>query len=76
MGNRITGQWPLIAFDDALQYLGLVCILGVCPCPSELVDGRIIQMADGSSRLYAMPFGDPGCGVVVEDAALSAATWV
>mmetsp|Transcript_14534 Transcript_14534/g.46205 ORF Transcript_14534/g.46205 Transcript_14534/m.46205 type:complete len:85 (-) Transcript_14534:1-255(-) len=31
-------------------------------------------MADGSSRLYAMPFGDPECGVVVEDVDLSAAT--
>jgi 2-polyprenyl-6-methoxyphenol hydroxylase-like FAD-dependent oxidoreductase len=47
-----------------LQYLGCLVILGICPLgaleryqESELFDGHtVFQTADGTTRLYAMPF--------------------
>lgn len=46
-----------------LRYLGCIVILGIAPSPndSQLTDGRTVwQTADGTTRLYAMPFAEPG----------------
>lgn len=46
-----------------LRYLGCIVILGIGPSPSDssLTDGRtVFQTADGVTRLYAMPYAEPG----------------
>ena len=51
--------------DDAcpLRYLDCVVILGIAPTPTEtdLTDGEtVFQTADGTTRIYAMPFSAAG----------------
>mmetsp|Transcript_2164 Transcript_2164/g.4686 ORF Transcript_2164/g.4686 Transcript_2164/m.4686 type:complete len:682 (+) Transcript_2164:147-2192(+) len=50
--------------EDAapLRYLGCIVILGIAESPdSEITDGKtVFQTADGTTRLYAMPFARPG----------------
>lgn len=47
-----------------LRYLGCIVILGICPleaidAESELLDGHsVFQTADGTTRLYAMPYSE------------------
>ncbi|KAI2506491.1 2-polyprenyl-6-methoxyphenol hydroxylase [Fragilaria crotonensis] len=47
-----------------LRYLGCLVVLGICPldaiaAESELLDGKtVFQTADGSTRLYAMPYSE------------------
>jgi 2-polyprenyl-6-methoxyphenol hydroxylase-like FAD-dependent oxidoreductase len=45
-----------------LRFLDCIVILGIGPSPqSSLTDGRtVFQTADGTTRLYAMPFAKPG----------------
>lgn len=45
-----------------LRYLGCIVILGIAVSPeSSLTDGEtVFQTADGLTRLYAMPFAQPG----------------
>jgi salicylate hydroxylase len=45
-----------------LRYLGCTVILGIAPSPSHsLTDGEtVFQTADGTTRLYAMPYSSPG----------------
>lgn len=46
-----------------LRYLDCIVILGIGPSPSDspLTDGKtVFQTADGVTRLYAMPFAEPG----------------
>ena len=46
-----------------LRYLDCIVILGIAPNPmgSDLADGEtVFQTADGTTRLYAMPFARPG----------------
>jgi len=45
-----------------LRYLGCIVILGITASPdSPLTDGEtVFQTADGITRLYAMPFAQPG----------------
>jgi len=45
-----------------LRYLGCIVILGIVESQeSELTDGEtVFQTADGTTRLYAMPFAQPG----------------
>lgn len=45
-----------------LKYLGCIVILGITESPiSPLTDGEtVFQTADGTTRLYAMPFSRPG----------------
>jgi 2-polyprenyl-6-methoxyphenol hydroxylase-like FAD-dependent oxidoreductase len=46
-----------------LRYLGCIVILGIGPSPNDslLTDGRtVFQTADGVTRLYAMPYAEPG----------------
>jgi salicylate hydroxylase len=46
-----------------LRYLDCIVILGIGTSPdnSELTDGKtVFQTADGVTRLYAMPFAEPG----------------
>eukprot|EP00915_Cephaloidophora_sp_WS-2016_P003849 GHVH01005217.1.p1 GENE.GHVH01005217.1~~GHVH01005217.1.p1 ORF type:complete len:610 (+),score=81.14 GHVH01005217.1:2309-4138(+) len=38
-----------------MKYLGVLVILGITECHQDL-EGRIIQISDGESRLFAMPF--------------------
>jgi 2-polyprenyl-6-methoxyphenol hydroxylase-like FAD-dependent oxidoreductase len=45
-----------------LRYLGVLVVLGIAPSPPghALADGRtVFQVADGVTRLYAMPFAPP-----------------
>ncbi|KAL7531891.1 hypothetical protein ACHAXR_004292 [Thalassiosira sp. AJA248-18] len=50
--------------DDVapLRYLSCIVILGIAASPdSALTDGEtVFQTADGTTRLYAMPFAQPG----------------
>ena len=51
--------------DDAcpLRYLDCIVILGIAPTPTEtdLADGEtVFQTADGTTRIYAMPFSAAG----------------
>mmetsp|Transcript_16525 Transcript_16525/g.35967 ORF Transcript_16525/g.35967 Transcript_16525/m.35967 type:complete len:671 (+) Transcript_16525:191-2203(+) len=47
-----------------LRYLDCIVILGIAPIPSgsyELADGEtVFQTADGTTRIYAMPFSEAG----------------
>jgi len=45
-----------------LRYLDCIVVLGIAPSPkSELTDGEtVFQTADGTTRLYAMPFASAG----------------
>jgi hypothetical protein len=54
-----------MGIEDArpFRYLGCIVVLGIAPTPlgSELADGEtVFQTADGTTRLYAMPFAAPG----------------
>ena len=45
--------------DGALKYLGTFVALGICSMPSasDILDGRtVVQVSDGSTRFYAMPY--------------------
>lgn len=50
--------------DEAspLKYLGCIVILGISQSPEhDLTDGEtVFQTADGTTRIYAMPFAKPG----------------
>ena len=40
-----------------MNYLGCIVILGICSTPSNYLDDEtVFQTADGTTRLYAMPF--------------------
>ena len=60
-----------------LRYLDCIVILGIGPSPQDsyLTDGKtVFQTADGVTRLYAMPFAEPGeevIGIETNDKGLS-----
>jgi salicylate hydroxylase len=71
-GIRSTVRKKLVGDDvAALRYLGCLVVLGICPlanlpaatrddCP--LLDGEtVFQTADGSTRIYVMPYSDKEC---------------
>ena len=43
--------------ETKMNYLGCIVILGICSTPSKYLDDEtVFQTADGTTRLYAMPF--------------------
>lgn len=42
--------------DPALNYLGVMVILGICPSRHSLNKERIFQTSNGHGRFYSMPF--------------------
>jgi 2-polyprenyl-6-methoxyphenol hydroxylase-like FAD-dependent oxidoreductase len=55
-GIRSAVRRQKLAVDPApLRYLGLMVVLGIAPSDHAAVDGRIVQVLDGSTRIYAMP---------------------
>ncbi|KAL7466658.1 hypothetical protein ACHAXS_011337 [Conticribra weissflogii] len=62
-GIRSTVRQIKLGEDAApLRYLGCIVVLGIAESPdSEITDGKtVFQTADGTTRLYAMPFARPG----------------
>lgn len=62
-GIRSAVRQSKLGEDNApLRYLGCIVILGIAESPnSEITDGKtVFQTADGTTRLYAMPFARPG----------------
>jgi len=41
---------------NLLEYLGVAVVLGIAPSDHPLCHGNTLQMLDGSTRLYSMPF--------------------
>jgi salicylate hydroxylase len=48
------------SISDSLVYLGTIVVLGIAP-EVALLKERVVETADGCTRLYMMPFSQEGC---------------
>ena len=49
------------SIPNTLNYLNTLVVLGITQNPSDLFHERVIQMSDGKTRIFAMPFDTHRC---------------